>query len=393
MKTLKQTIIVILAISLLAAGVVPAKNVSDEEIQAVELQIKQAELEQQSRAEVAAALAQVSEPPIHRSIPTPPLVPPTEPASEAAANVRNQLDRLLATQDRPSSRSSNTGTVLVIPSEQTRIEDIITINEDMTVMSRIFQKNLEQARIPTARGSIFASRHNILGMFMGAGRGQIQSMYLQGYGALFLMKVDFPLSPPPDTQEEQEETKKEQEGDPVWQQMRREIYEPEKVDRRRRTDQPEEKYDAEKVENLKTTLIKALKHVANIRTLKPDESVVLTVAGSYQATNTIITSAKVLPKENQILIQERTTDGNTITKMVTGTSLVGVGLSSPTILVIRTKKSDIDEFAKGDLDLDQFRKRVQLLSYPLLGGADGGNRNPFDDYYRSRSAGSSNIRR
>ena len=58
MKTLKQTIIVILAISLLAAGVVPAKNVSDEVIQAVELQIKQAELEQQSRAEVAAAQGQ-----------------------------------------------------------------------------------------------------------------------------------------------------------------------------------------------------------------------------------------------------------------------------------------------------------------------------------------------
>ena len=70
------------------------------------------------------------------------------------------------------------------------------------------------------------------------------------------MKVDFPLTPPPDMQDEEKKTQKAEGGDPVWRKMRQEMYEPEKVDRRRRTDRPEEKYDAEKVENLKTTLIK-----------------------------------------------------------------------------------------------------------------------------------------
>jgi hypothetical protein len=198
-------------------------------------------------------------------------------------------------------------------------------------------------------------------------------MYLQGYGALFLMKVDFPLSPPPQAREEKE-TKKGEEGDPVWDQMRREIYEPEKVDRIRRTDRSESKYDAEKVENLKTTLIKALKHAANIRSLKPDESVILTITGRGEATGRKIASARVLPERNEILVQERTADGKMITKLVQGTSLDALDdlrLSSPAILTIRAKKSDIDEFAKGDLDLDKFRQRTQMLTCPYLGGEAG----------------------
>jgi hypothetical protein len=198
-------------------------------------------------------------------------------------------------------------------------------------------------------------------------------MYLQGYGALFLMKVDFPLSPPPQAQEEKD-TIKEEGIDPVWDRVRREIYEPEKVDIGRRADRPESKYDAEKAENLKTTLIKALKHAANIRSLKPDESVILTITGRGEATGRKIATARVLPERGQILVQERTADGKMIDMLVQGTSsdvedvLDGLVLSSPAILVIRTKKLDIDEFAKGDLDFDQFRQRTQMLTYPYLGG-------------------------
>lgn len=197
-------------------------------------------------------------------------------------------------------------------------------------------------------------------------------MYLQGYGALFLLKADFPLSPSSDVQEEEKEPKKEEQGDSVWRQMRQEMYEPEKADRRHRTNRPEEKYDPEKVENLKTTLIKALKHATNIRNLKPDESVVLTVTGIGGST-----SAKIIAVtragENQVLVQERDADGKMITKLIQGTGkeLNDIGLSSPTILVIHVKRSEIDAFAKGELDFDKFRERVQVLTYPLLSGVVG----------------------
>ena len=382
MKTLTHTIIAFVALSLLAAGFAPAQNVSGEEVRdSFEIQARE--------AEIAAVLAQVqaSEPTIPTPIPSS-ATPPPIPSSGAVANNRiNILGENLSF----GSRAANTGTVLVIPSEQTKTEDLITINEDMGVMSRIFEKNLEQARISTARGDIFVSRQDPFSMLMGTGRGGIQSIYLQGFGALFLMKVDFPLTPPPDMQDEEKETIKAEQGDPVWQQMRREMYEPENVMRNRRTDRPEEKYDAEKVENLKTTLIKALKHAANIRSLMPDESVILTIIGKGGSTGTTITSARMLPGENQIIVQEQTADGKMITKLMTGNALNDIGLSSPAILVIRTKKSDIDEFAKGDLDFEKFRQRVQMFTCPHLGGV-AGHGDFSNPYMQLQSIGSSNMR-
>ncbi len=356
MKTLTHTITALVALSLLAAGVASANNT----------------------------------PPTPVLPTTPSPAPAPIQTSVATVNVNDNMYNLTRSISSLGSRTSSTGTVLVIPSEQTSTEDLLTINEDMSVMSRIFAKNIEQARISTARSSIFVSRNDPFSMLMGTGRGGIQSMYLQGFGALFLMNVDFPLSPPPDMQDDEKETQTAEQGDPVWRQMRQEMYEPEKVDRRRRTDRPEEKYDAEKVENLKTTLIQALKHAANIRSLKPGESVILTITGSGQATGTTIT-AVTHSGENQIIVSERAGDGNTRTRIVQGTSLDDIGSSSPTILVIRTKKSDIAEFAKGDLDFDEFRKRVQLLTYPLLSGS-AGHRDPYGLYMGPRSTGSSSRR-
>jgi hypothetical protein len=262
------------------------------------------------------------------------------------------------------SRFDSTGTVLVIPSEQTRTEDLIKINEDMNVMSRIFEKNLEQDRITTVHSSIFVSRRDTFATLLGGSRGEIQSMYLQGYGALFLMKVDFPLSPPTDIQEEEQEPQKAEEGDQVWAQVKQEMYEPEKADRRRRTDRPEEKYDAEKVENLKTTLIKALKHAANIRVLKLDESLILSITGSG-VSDRIVSIQEISGTNQTVVVKE--SGGQKTTKVYVGLP-EDIESSSPTMLVIRAKKSDIDAFAKGGLDLNQFRQHVQILSYPLLSG-------------------------
>jgi hypothetical protein len=343
MNTLTRTIIVFVAVNLMTAGVILAQEDENPALPVLS-------------SGPAAASPSVSAVATDR----------VESAIEPSTNIRlnSSFSNVL------SSRSSSTGTVFVIPAAEIKTEDIITITEDMSVMSRIFGKNLEQAHISTAGGSIFGSRDDRYSMLLRGGGGEIQSMYLQGYGALFLVKVDFPLSPPPQAREEKE-TKKGEEGDPVWDQMRREIYEPEKVDIRRRTDRPESKYDAEKVENLKTTLIKALKHAANIRSLKPDESVILTITGRGEATGRKIATARVLPERNQILVQERTADGKMIDMLVQGNSLDVLDdlvLSSPAILVIRTKKADIDEFAKGDLDFDQFRQRTQMLTCPYLGG-------------------------
>ena len=118
---------------------------------------------------------------------------------------------------------------------------------------------------------------------------------------------------------------------------------------------------------------------------------ILTVTGSGEATGTIITSSRI-PGGNQVLLTERGAYGQTSTRIVQGTSLDDIGSSSATILVIRSKKSDIAEFAKGDLDFEEFRKRVQILTYPLLGGS-AGHGDPYGLYMGPRSTGSTSSRR
>jgi hypothetical protein len=41
----------------------------------------------------------------------------------------------------------------------------------------------------------------------------------------------------------------------------------------------------------------------------------------------------------------------------------GTSFSSSTVLTIRAKKSDVDGFAKGEYDFEQFQKQVQIFIY------------------------------
>lgn len=251
----------------------------------------------------------------------------------------------------------SSGSILVIPSAQMSTEDILAMNEDMTVMSRILRQQLDQ-ETKSSFGLGYGSRGGMyfnFDPFASHRRGTAEAMYLEGYGALFLIKVDFLLSPPTEEAEEEKEPEQE-EADPVWEQTRRNIYEPQEARAPgRRAQDTEQEYDAEKVENLKANLIKALKHASNIRGLQQNESVILTIIGGGESSHshTVIVSQKV------------TVDGEKSKVIGTPTS-GGTGISSPIMLVIRAKKSDIDGFANDDINLEQFRERVQVLACPYF---------------------------
>jgi len=329
MKSFIRTITILIVLDLAVADFALAQAAPEERFQEIEetLAEKQAEIAQKT-AEVAEKIAQTTRQKEAEIVEkaaevTKKVAEVTQRSAEAATNqaqVRELLTKLKKLQflnQRTSQHS--TATALVIPTaEEIKPEDLIAVMEDLNVMARIFDKKLAQlqplrARFRSGLGWTFSSRDSC----------STGAMYIQGYGALFLTNVDFPLSPPPKAEEVKET--KEEDIDPVWEQMKQEMYEPEDVSRRRRTDdRPEEKYDPEKVENLKSTLIKALKHAANIRGLKSDEWV------------------------------------NVAT------------VSSSTILTVRAKKSDIDTFSKGELDFDEFRQKVVIFTYPYLPAVERG---------------------
>src|SRR5206468_8847635 len=121
-----------------------------------------------------------------------------------------------------------------------------------------------------------------------------------------------------------------------------------------------EEYDEEKVNQLKDTLLEALKNAANIRDLKPDDSATICVfggagAGRAQLRSTMKRGATPTPDvQNHVWVLG---DHN-------------VGSTRGTILTIRVKKSDADAFAKDKLTLEEFRRKAKITAY--VGNADGG---------------------
>ena len=248
--------------------------------------------------------------------------------------------------------SGGGGGILVIPSAEMKVENLAAITEDMSVMSRIFDKQLSQLNEQTPGGTLFGG----LNPYFGRGNRTTEAIYLEGYGALFLMKINILLSAPPEAPQKK---KTEEDADPVWSQIRREMYEPKEVRRSRAKARPEEKYSALMVGNLKTTLIETLKHATNIQALKPDQLVILTVIGNRHGSTATVT---------QSFSYGRSTGSRRIVQTlpeVKGDSIV------PTVLTICAKKSDIDAFATGELDYDQFRQRTGIFkSYAKAGQQD-----------------------
>jgi len=367
-KALTRTIIVLIIVNLITAGFTLAQDVIEEENQQVlEAQKKEADVTQRE-AEIAAKAAE-------REAEV--AVKVAERQAEVAAKVaerqamiaEKQMEatekQLSIAEDRmmydemlrdlrvpevtlphlPHFQHSGGGGVLVIPSAQMKVENLATITEDMSVMSRIFDKQLSQANVAASRGRLFGEFNPV---FV-SGNRTTEAIYLEGYGALFLMKINMLLSAPPEAQKK--EKTKEEDTDPVWSQMRREMYEPEEARRSRTNDRPEEKYDAEKVETLKTNLIKTLKHATNIQALSSDQLVILTVIGDGRRSGATIT---------QSFSYGRST-GSRSRRIVQTAPEAETDSIVPTVLTICAKKSDIDAFAKGELDYDQFRQRTGIF--------------------------------
>jgi hypothetical protein len=49
--------------------------------------------------------------------------------------------------------------------------------------------------------------------------------------------------------------------------------------------------------------------------------------------------------------------------MMGGMAYGEMGSPSATVLTIRAKKSDVDAFAKGELDSEQFQQKVEIFTY------------------------------
>lgn len=246
----------------------------------------------------------------------------------------------------------------LVIANHTTPEDLAECREDLAVMARLLGKaatSVSEASRNTAMGITLS----MLGEVNGLARQQ--PLYVEGFGAIFTLRVQFPLVEPP-RKDEEKAPKDNDASKETWEEARRELY----GGRQGRTavmvgtgpnwaaSSEPTPYSAETVDRLKKALIETLKHASNIRNLKSEDQIVVAVignggSGSGRAVNVATASSS----------------GTTRTRAVTlnrGGGSANDGSRTST-LTLRVRKSDVDAFAKGRLTLDEFTRKTALASY------------------------------
>jgi hypothetical protein len=289
-----------------------------------------------------------------------------------------------STSYRPAIASTAGWKVLVVPAGQVKAEDLAEITEDMQIMSHILDERFKETR--RIQG-VFTD----FGDFFGRDNRRTEATYLQGYGVLFSMEVNFAFSPSPKPQGQVAEQTAEP-VDSTWQRAKQQMFSPTDP-RRSRGSGPPEEYNSRMVEELKRDLITTLKHAANIRGIQADEWIILTVIGGGRQSGGGYgggfmmggmggmyggTSSGGMGSLGGSSVSSGYSSGGMgggMGGMMGGTGggmggmgvgmggFGGMGISSATVLTIRAKKSDIDAFAKGEQDYEQFRQKVQIFTY------------------------------
>ncbi len=244
---------------------------------------------------------------------------------------------------------------LVILAEKPDEAQLVESQEDLNIMSRILAKTI--GRTGEDRSDPFALGIKISSFSTSR---QPRALYLEGYGAVFTTAVSFPLTPSASPPEKPEGKT----ANTTWEQTKQELYggapkHPgsgmnEEMMLRYGLMLPaspkrEQPYDPDRVERLKGELIDALKNASNLRHVKPDEQIVVAVSSGDGSTKEVQT-VNIVRK------------GRGVATAVSTNESEKSGTPGNT-LVVRAKKSDVDDFAAGKLDRAGFTERVKIALY------------------------------
>jgi len=265
----------------------------------------------------------------------------------AAKQIKAAADQMAKAQMQfsmaePFGENDDANHTLILPRDGEQPKNAPELAEDLNVMARILEKSStsHDERAARAMGIFYRSP-------FGSSGANVRNLYLDGYGAIFFLNVSYSLTPPPTKPEEIPVAKEDK--DIEWENARRELEEPRgsrsdfRLEPKAQTASPGAPgvlpYDAERVETLQKDLAQALKNAVHIRDLKPAEIVTVVVTGRGASGN------KKIPTRMRRLPSGESVDLNQAIHQR---------------LVIRAKKSDIDDFKNEKLSLDEFRKRISV---------------------------------
>jgi hypothetical protein len=292
-------------------------------------------------------------PPVKPAPPVPPDAVESQLAASEAALEKAKMSFKFAEANwgKTFGRLDLGSRTLVIPRDSDDTKDVAETEEDMNVMARILEKAVNKHEDRNAAA---------MGIAIHGPSAAPQNLYIEGYGALFLLSVNYPLVAPPPEKKEDAESKAETSTE--WETTHRELYRPPGSDwdlngpfAKGVSGPPAEEYDPDKVEALKKNLLSALKNGAHIRALKPDEFI------------TVVVTSRAAPGPKAVSRRATETHSQPAAKAPSGSKTIpSRTLRTPaqmpgTKLIIRAKKADIEAFQEQKIDLEDFRKKVNLM--------------------------------
>lgn len=276
-------------------------------------------------------------------VPLEPPVPQEDSIQAAIRSAMREAERAVNEARRVGRRfgaglaAVGTPASLVISDEADR-GAVDALSEDLSVMSRILREK--------ALGDGGDKSAWLVGVPMGQ-RGP-DALYLEGFGALFLLSVDFPLVKPDEASSQKPATVE----DETWERARREVrgvpgprsgfgglFQEEPVE-----------YRAARVEELQRELTDTLRHARNIKGLKDADMITVVVLGPAprSAANTVEVRRRIHVDEHAVVTEDVEEDE--------GAS----GRRQRSSMALRVTKADVDAFAAGRLDAAAFAQRVRV---------------------------------
>lgn len=233
-------------------------------------------------------------------------------------------------------------------------KQVAEMEEDLAVMSRLLAKDIEfELRDEDHRPMNF-----VITTFMDQVRAP-EAMYLEGFGAFFYLTVDFPLIPVAAEKAEKPDIPP---MDSDWDRTRAELFGGSVPENNRRGhlrmgggEPTPPVYNAEKVDDLKRVLLSCLRNAVNIRGMKPEDWVHVSVcsfprgAGGWDG--------GVAMGQVSITTMQ---DGKTVTQTYPGNT---GGPRRQGMLNLRIKRSDLQAYAEGKMTLEELRKKAQISVY------------------------------
>jgi hypothetical protein len=268
-------------------------------------------------------------------------------AGAAAARAADALRRQVGLSHFSFNGSSNIRT-LIVPRGDATEDQLADFQEQLTIMSRILTKAADPES--AGRGGF---QFKLAGFGFGGG-SDLDALYLDGYGAVFLVDVDYPLVEPPKGGEKKATVPGDK--DLTWEKTRRELAGVPGADEELPGDdaegEPGKSFDADRVAALRKRLIESFRHAANLKALKEGADRVTVVVSGRGGGAGIV----------------RVEGGKTITSGVAGYVRKGETLRSIDLrphrgrgaqqLTLTARKGDIDLFAAGRLSTDEFSRKV-----------------------------------